>query len=239
MSRAFVAGATGYTGREVVRLLVEAGIQTIAHVRPDSPRRANWEECFGALGAEVDTTAWDPDAMTARFAALQPTHVFGLLGTTRKRGKAARKEGFEETYETVDYGLSAILIHACERLGAAPRFVYLSALGVSANASSAYAKARWKTEELLRQSTLPHVIARPGFIPGTDRDDTRAGEFIGAKTLDGVLALVGVLGGKKTQQRFQSISNTNLARALVTAALDEESVNRVLASHDLQRLGAG
>ncbi len=239
MSRAFVAGATGYTGREVVRLLVEAGIQTIAHVRPDSPRRAHWEESFGALGATVDSTPWDEDAMAARFQTIQPMCVFGLLGTTQKRGRVARKEGREETYESVDYGLTALLIRAAQALERPPRFIYLSALGVSAKAGTAYAKARWKTEELLRQSDLPHVIARPGFIPGTDRDDSRTGEYIGAKTLDGVLALVGVLGGKRTQQRYQSISNIKLARALVTAALDEASPNRVLASHDLQRLGAG
>ena len=34
----FVVGATGYTGREVVRLLREKRIPTVAHVRPDSPR---------------------------------------------------------------------------------------------------------------------------------------------------------------------------------------------------------
>jgi len=237
MTTAFVGGATGYTGREVVRLLCEAGVQTIAHVRSNSPRRAHWEENFSAMGALVDTTPWEQEAMTTRFGALQPTHVFGLLGTTRKRGKAARKEGLEETYETIDYGLTAILIQASQSLGSQPCFIYLSALGVSANASSAYAKARWKTEERLRQTALPHVIARPGFIPGADRDDARTGELVGAKTLDGILSVVGALGGKKVQQRYRSISNTRLATALVCAALQDDRKNRILRSHDLQTLG--
>ena len=42
-SPAFVAGATGFTGREVVRLLVERGVPAVAHVRPDSPRLEEWK----------------------------------------------------------------------------------------------------------------------------------------------------------------------------------------------------
>ena len=49
MPIAFVAGATGYTGREVVRLLAERGIETYAHIRPDSKSRARFEQQFTAL----------------------------------------------------------------------------------------------------------------------------------------------------------------------------------------------
>ena len=39
---AIVLGATGLTGRFVVSHLVRAGVRTIAHVRPDSPRLREW-----------------------------------------------------------------------------------------------------------------------------------------------------------------------------------------------------
>ena len=54
--RAFVAGATGFTGREVVATLRERGIATVAHVRAESSRRAEWTARFEAQGAEVDAS---------------------------------------------------------------------------------------------------------------------------------------------------------------------------------------
>ena len=59
MQIAFVAGATGYTGREVVRLLSGRGVRTVAHVRPDSPRVEEWRRRFETEGAAVDVTPWD------------------------------------------------------------------------------------------------------------------------------------------------------------------------------------
>ena len=102
MPTAFVAGATGYTGREVVRVLRESGVSTVAHVRPDSPRLAEWRARFGALGAEVDTTPWDAPAMATTLARVQPAIVFALLGTTRRRARAAAERGAAESYASVD-----------------------------------------------------------------------------------------------------------------------------------------
>ena len=91
--RAFVAGATGFVGRAVVAALRERGVEVIAHVRPGSAREADWRARFAELGAEVDTTAWEPAAMTATLAARAPTHVFFLIGTTRGQiGRASCRE---------------------------------------------------------------------------------------------------------------------------------------------------
>src|SRR5262245_55763625 len=49
---AFVAGATGYTGNEVVSALRGRGIRTIAHVRPDSSSLERWRKSFEDIGAE-------------------------------------------------------------------------------------------------------------------------------------------------------------------------------------------
>ncbi|HEY0838778.1 MAG TPA: 3-beta hydroxysteroid dehydrogenase, partial [Vulgatibacter sp.] len=50
---AFVAGATGYTGRGVVRQLGQRGVRTIAHVRPGS-RASRWVQAFRGWGAVVE-----------------------------------------------------------------------------------------------------------------------------------------------------------------------------------------
>ena len=62
---AFVAGATGFTGREVVRVLLDRGVPTVAHIRPDSSRLDEWRERFEGLGARTDTTAWEKEPMSA------------------------------------------------------------------------------------------------------------------------------------------------------------------------------
>lgn len=82
MTLAFVGGATGYTGREVVKLLCSQGVPTVAHVRPDSSRAGEFSKIFESMGATVDLTPWQPQAMQETFLRLKPSLVFALLGTT-------------------------------------------------------------------------------------------------------------------------------------------------------------
>src|SRR4029450_3504310 len=130
MRIALVAGATGSTGREVVRELVGQGVRTVAHVRPDSPRVEEWRERFDAAGAAGGTTPWGGAEVVHTLSPLQPTPVFSLLGTTRARRRASATRGAAESYESIDYGLTALLIRAAVLSGSRPRFVYLSAFGV-------------------------------------------------------------------------------------------------------------
>ena len=231
MSKAFVAGATGLTGREVVRVLRERGVDVHAHVRPDSRELDGWRRRFGALGAEVDTTPWTDDAMRARLTVLAPTHVFALLGTTKKRGRAS---GNTDTYESVDYGLSATLLRAAVACGSRPRFVYLSSMGVTTTTKNPYLVVRHRLETELRASGLPWFAARPSFIVG-NRDEGRPLEKVGSAVGDGLLALVGLLGAKKMRESYRSQTGAELAQALVKLALDE-APDRVVSSDELRAL---
>ncbi len=230
---AFVAGATGYTGRQVVRACVEHGLRTVAHVRPDSRQLDRWKTQFAELGAEVDTTAWQAESMADTLKRLAPGVVFALLGTTRARGREAPSGGVEN-YETVDYGLSVLLLNAAATCGASPRFVYLSSAGVSERARGAYLGARWRVEEAIRASGLPFTIARPSFITGPDRDEERPGERIGAAVADAGLAVLARLGGRRLRARYGSTTNVVLADALVRLALDEAAADSVVESEGLR-----
>ncbi len=234
---AFVAGATGFTGREVVRLLAERGIHTVAHVRPDSPRLKEWTGRFGAVGAEVDTTAWDKAAMVETLLRIRPTAVFALLGTTRARMRAAGRAGGDprsQSYEAVDYGLTVLLMQAAEETGLSPRFVYLSAAGVKENSRSAYYRARARAEALLRSSGLPYTIARPSIITGPGRDESRPLETLAAVAADRLLSAAGWLGARRLEARYASTTNVRLAEALVRLALDPNAQNRIFESEELQ-----
>ncbi len=232
-ARAFVAGATGYTGRAVVEALRGRGIAVVAHVRPDSARGDEHRARFTEIGAEVDRTPWEAEAIAASVRRISPSLVFALLGTTRAR---ARTEGMaaQQAYARVDYGLTKWLVDAALGCSPRPRFVYLSAAGVSQDSRSAYAAARARSEAALRDSGLPWTIARPSFITGSDRDESRPLERLGAAVGDGVLATLGVLGASRLRDRYRSTDAATLARGLVRVALDPAFERRVAESEDLR-----
>lgn len=232
-SVAFVAGATGFTGREVVRALVERGIRAVAHVRPDSSQLDSWRDRFAAMGAEVDAAEWEESAMTATLSRLMPTHVFALLGTTRARMRQGA-DPKARSYATVDYGLTALLLRAAIACGSRPGFVYLSAAGVKPNSRTAYHAARARAEAEIITSGLPYLIARPSFITGPGRDEPRPGERYGSALIDALLFLAGRLGAKKFAARYASTTNLVLAQALVRLALDPASKNKFFESESLR-----
>jgi nucleoside-diphosphate-sugar epimerase len=219
ITRAFVAGATGYVGRNVVGELARRGAAAVAHVRPDSPRLAEFEALFASLGAGIDITPWDDTALAATFRKLRPAVIFSLLGTTRARIQQAA-DPRRADYEAVDYGLTAMLIRAAKTLETKPRFVYLSAVGVGPTARGAYYEARWKAESELRASGLPHIVARPSFITGPDREEDRAFEKIAAGSLNVAAGLAGAFGFGKVRDRYLSLTGPEIARGLVALALD-------------------
>jgi uncharacterized protein YbjT (DUF2867 family) len=232
----FVAGATGYTGREVVRVLAARGERTIAHVRPDSSRVAEWRERFSAMGAEVDTAAWEAEAMTAALRRAAPDRVFALLGTT---GKRARGDGMSrvEAYQRIDVGLTLLLLDAVRAAELRPRFVYLSSVGTSDRSSSMYLKTRAQVEAALAQSGVPFTVARPSFITGAQRDDERPFERVGAAMAGGLLAMAGALGARRLQAKYRPTTNTGLAEALVRAGFDPAAEGKVLEGETLFGVG--
>ena len=225
-SLAFVAGATGYTGRAVVEVLVARGVRTVAHVRPDSSQRAEWTERWQQQGAEVDATPWEPAALGETLTRLRPRLVFALLGTTRARAKREGR-GAVEAYETIDYGMTMMLRDAAQACGCRPRFVYVSMAALPQSSRNPYVDVRIRVERALREGTLPYTIARPAIITG-GRDEPRLGEAIGASVIDGALAFAGLLGARRLRDRYRSMTNVELARGLVRAAMDPACENQVV-----------
>ncbi len=224
MPRAFVAGATGYTGRAVARELCRRQVEVVAHVRPDSNELDRRTRELEEIGAAVDSSPWEERAMADTLAAVAPSHVFSLLGTTRARARAARAEANGvPTYDSIDYGLTALLIEAACSIHPPPRFIYLSATGVSASRPrNPYYLARWKAERDLVDSGLRAVIARPGLITGNDREERRYLERIAALLGDRALGAAGRLGAKRLRDRYLSFTASELATALVSLALSDK-----------------
>lgn len=237
--RVFVAGATGYTGRAVVRGCVRQGATTVAHVRPDSPRLEEWRARFAADGAEVDTTPWNGAAMRATLVRLRPTHVASLLGTTRARARATARAGGAESYRTVDYGLTHLLVQAAVAAAAVtavrPRLVYLSAVGAREDTRNAYLRVRGLIERELRECGLPYLVVRPSFITGGDRDERRRAERWTARVVDALLAPLALVGGRRLRDRYRSIGGPALGDALARLALCDAGAGHVVGMDELRR----
>ena len=206
----FILGATGFVGREVVRQLCVRGEKTIAHIRPDSSSLETWRKTFGELGATVDVTSWDATKLAIAIATSDRLYI--LIGTTRGKAKTDHVEG--NIYEQIDLGLTRIAVDAAKQSGKQIRLVYLSSVGADASARSAYLKARGQAEDVVKGANLPWVIARPSIITG-DRDDSRIGESAGAVIGDGLLAVVGMFGGRKTRAKYKSTTPDVLASSLI------------------------
>lgn len=233
---AFIAGATGYTGASLVPILAERGWEVHAHVRPDSNQRSAWTERFESQGAHVDATPWDPASMRARLTEIQPTVVFALLGTTKKRAKLGDSGAIEDTYEAVDYGLTSLLLRATIDSAPRARFVYLSAWGVRPNTQNPYMKARAKIEKELRHSALDFVVIRPAVIGG-DREDNRPLERFGGSLALGVSKLVRAVGAKRAAADMRTRTGHELATNCADAAEFAKSRHE-LTGYDLDQLAA-
>lgn len=233
-TRGFVAGATGYVGREVVRRLAARGATVAAHVRPDSPSLERARDRIGSAGAIADTTSWTLEAMSSTLARLQPTHVFALLGITRARAKArARAGGPAESYASVDYGLTATLLEATRRAAPTARFIYLSAIGASETAGNEYTRVRGRLEREIRESGLSALIVRASFITGPDREESRPTEQILASIADRALALAALLGAGTARDRFRSMTAGQLAEAMISLAMQPAGGVRIVNGEDL------
>lgn len=235
--RAFIAGATGYTGQQVVKQWAAQGHEAYAHVRASSSSASASGDELKALGAKVLVTLWELEAICAALEQAQPHVVFFLIGTTKARMSALKAQGKppeEASYEAIDYGLAALLLKACRQSAPTARFVYLSAMGVSAYAPGEYMKVRWRFEQELIASGQPFVIARPGLITGPDREDDRPMERVSGAISGALVSGLARLGASKLARQYRPTDAAELARALVKAGLEPEAQGLTLEAADLK-----
>lgn len=213
---------------------MERGVETLAHVRPDSPSLQSHRNVFTKVGAVTDTTPWERDEIIARITAFEPHVVFGCLGTTRARRRVAAERD-AETYDAIDYGLTSMLVEASAQVQPPPRFVYLSSLGVRDKTGSSYLQARYKLEQELLASGIPYTICRPAIISGGDRVENRPMERLGAVLGDALLGAVGAIGFRNARDAWASMTATQLATAMVNFALSADGLNRELDAAELRK----
>ncbi len=153
-----LAGATGYTGKQLLPLLKEH--QVTAWLRENSPNKAEKIHWLSSLRAKTITMDLTPQAsLTEKVSGTDC--LISLLGTTKAQFNA------QTSYESVDYGLNANLIKLA-KAASIPRFILLSSIGAE-KPTGAYLKIKKLIEDELRASGLKWLILRPSFITGKGR----------------------------------------------------------------------
>lgn len=158
--RVAVVGATGFVGRHVVRELLSRGHEVRALARDVSKASAVLpvEERLRLVEGDLfDARALD-DLIGGSDAVV---NAVGLL----------RETGGGQTFKRVHVVGTRRLTEAATR-GRCGRYVQISALGVSDEADTAYARSKFEAEGIVRSSGLSWTILRPSLVHGSD------GEFM-------------------------------------------------------------
>jgi len=202
MQRIFVAGGTGFVGRNVVRALLARGFLVRCLVRPGSE---------GALKGFESIDRVPGDALDPRGLATCAA-VVNLIGIIRER--PSRGVTFERLHVHATINMLTIAKEAGVK-----RFVQMSALGTRPDAVSAYHRTKWKAEEAVRHSDTEWTIFRPSIIFGPGDG------FI--SVLAGVIRrspVVPVLGDG--QYRLQPIAVEQVAEGFAQALRERKSIGR-------------
>lgn len=155
-----VAGATGFVGRHVVAALLERGHSVRALAR-------NPEKAAAVLPAGEGLTVHAGDASEGEGLEEWAARADALVNTIGIIREAP--EG--QTFARVHVGVTRNLVKAAVG-GGVRHYVQISALGVTDEADTAYARSKFEAEMLVRGSGLEWTILRPSMIHGAD------GEFM-------------------------------------------------------------
>ena len=202
--RIVVAGGSGFVGSHVVAKLSAAGHDVIVLTR----RRERARRLLLLPTVRVvEADPYDPVAL-GRWMH-EATAAINLVGLLHQRGHT--------TFERVHVEFPRTFTAACRAAGVA-RIVHMSAVGASADASSAYLRSKAAGEAAVAESGLAWTIFRPSVVFG------RGDSFL---TLFAKLALVfPVIPLACAHARFQPVFVGDVAACFTQAVVDDQTIGK-------------
>jgi uncharacterized protein YbjT (DUF2867 family) len=142
-----ITGGTGFVGSAIVEALAQHNHDLRVLARHPAPSGQEHEQIAG------DVT----DAATLEGVCDGVDTLVHLVAIIEEQGGA--------TFDTVIRQGSENIFREARRAGVR-HVVYVSALGAQDNPRFQYHQAKWRAEQALQQSGLPHTILRPSIIFG-------------------------------------------------------------------------
>jgi uncharacterized protein YbjT (DUF2867 family) len=197
-----VFGGSGFVGRHVVRALAKRHYRIRVAVR--RPELTNHLQPLGRVGQihAVQANVRHPGSVAA--AVRDADAVVNLVGILRERAR--------QRFETVQREGAETVAKAAAQYGA--RLVHMSALGVDAAATSAYARSKAAGEQAVLTAMPTATIIRPSTVFGPEDDF-----FNKFAALARILPALPLIGGGKT--RFQPVFAGDVAAAVAAAVAGE------------------
>jgi NADH dehydrogenase len=147
-----VVGGTGFVGRGLLRALAQSSHDVVV-VSRRPPKNIPAAKNFQFAAGDIH----DAKSLDKAFTGAQVVyHLVGIIAETR-----------ELTFEKTVIQGTGNLIDAARACGV-KRIIYLSALGTSDKPFTKYFRAKWESEEIIRNSGLEFVILRPSFVFGPE-----------------------------------------------------------------------
>ena len=191
-----VFGGDGFIGRYVCESLLRSGVRVRVACR--EPRLAHFIQPLGQVGQFGYTKADITNALSARAAVQGATAVINLVGAFRH--------------------MSAVHVAGARNVAVAARdagaraLVHVSAIGADPDSESEYGSTKGRGEIEVRTVFPNATIVRPSLVFGPE--DNLTNRFASMASMANSLPVVAA------NRRFQPIYVRDLARAIVSAALD-------------------
>ncbi|UCG52631.1 MAG: complex I NDUFA9 subunit family protein [Candidatus Latescibacterota bacterium] len=164
--RVLLTGGTGYVGSRLREVLRSEGHQVRLLVRKESAKKVRALESAGsheiAYGSIFETNT----CLHACDGCDAVVHLVGIIREVPSKGIT-----FEELHRVA----TSNIVDAARRMGV-ERFVHMSALGASDDASSRYHRTKRAAEKIVEESALRWTIFRPSWVfsPGDELSRTIA-----------------------------------------------------------------
>ena len=214
MLNAWIAGASGLVGGELIALLLAD--PEFARVTSVARRTLPLLPSDSKL-AQVTVDFADPKS----FASLPAADVaFSCLGTTLK------KAGSPAAFRAVD--LDAVsTFAAAARAHGATTFVHVSSLGANSQSSQLYLRTKGEIEEKVAALGFTSVYAlRPSFLDGGDRKrpETRVAERIALSVARVIKPILG---------KYKPTTTVATARVMIEKAKERAAGNHIVEANEI------
>lgn len=216
---ALIAGATGLTGSELVKVLLDDPAYDKVKVlvrRPldmDHPKLEQIHADFYQLKKYAER--FDVD------------DVYCCLGTT------IRKAGSQKAFRRVDYEYPVAIAELAKEAGA-KNFLVISAMGADARSNIFYSRVKGQMEDALKKMEFKALhIFQPSLLLG-ERNEFRLGEKAASLLAPAFSPLL--RGGMK---KYKPIEAKQVAKAMCEAAKSEKNGVLVHSSDEIAEMAGG